>query len=106
VVDTFHTTPHALGVVEPTPPGATRFLIDFSGGELSYYASDPSMVEIVATTSSGRVLRTFLSPNPHVHGFRAGVDVAVDSGQSSDIRVFLRAGVKALTETWTFPWRT
>jgi glucans biosynthesis protein len=106
VVDTFHTTPHALGVVEPTPPGATRFLIDFSGGELSYYLSDPSTVEIVATTSSGRVLRTFLSSNPHVRGFRAGVDVAVDAGQSSDIRVFLRAGVKALTETWTFPWRT
>jgi len=105
VVETFRTTPHALGVVEPTPPGATRFLIDFSGGELAYYLSDPSMVEIVATTSSGRVLRTFLSANPHVHGFRAGADVAVDPGQSSDIRVFLRSGVKALTETWTFPWR-
>lgn len=105
VVDTFRTTPHALGVVEPTPPGATRILIDFSGGDLSYYLSDPSMVEIVATTSAGRVLRTFLSSNTHVGGFRAGVDVAVDPGQSADIRVFLRSGVKALTETWTFPWR-
>jgi glucans biosynthesis protein len=63
------------------------------------------MVEIVATTSTGRILRTFLSPNAHVRGFRAGVDVAIDPGQSADVRVFLRAGQKALTETWTFPWR-
>ena len=104
-VNTFRASPRALGAPEPAPPGATRFLIDFSGGDLGYYLSDPTMVEIVATTSTGRVLRTFLSPNAHVRGFRAGVDVAIDPGQSSDVRVFLRAGQKALTETWTFPWR-
>ena len=51
------------------------------------------------------MLRTFLAPNTHVRGFRAGVDIAVDPGQSCDVRVFLRAANKALTETWTFPWR-
>ena len=51
------------------------------------------------------MLRTFLTPNTHMFGFRAGVDVAIDPGQSCDVRVFLRAGIKALTETWTFPWR-
>jgi glucans biosynthesis protein len=104
-VNTFRAQPHANGAPEPTPPGATRFLIDFSGGDLGYYLSDPTVVSIVATTSAGRVLRTFLSPNTHVRGFRAGVDVAIDPGQSCDLRVFLRSGVKALTETWTFPWR-
>ena len=63
------------------------------------------LLSIVATTSAGRVLRTFLAPNTHVRGFRAGIDVAIDAGQSCDLRVFLRSGVKALTETWTFPWR-
>ncbi len=67
--------------------------------------SDPSMVETIATTSNGRILRTFLIPNAHTRGFRAGVDVAVDPGLSTDLRVFLRSGSKALTETWTFPWR-
>jgi glucans biosynthesis protein len=104
-VNTFRASPRALGAPEPAPPAATRFLIDFSGGDLGYYLSDPTMVEIVATTSTGRILRTFLSPNAHVRGFRAGVDVAIDPGQSADVRVFLRAGQKALTETWTFPWR-
>jgi periplasmic glucans biosynthesis protein len=104
-VGTFRVAPRALGAPESPPPGATRFLIDFSGGDLSYYMSDPSMVETIATASAGRILRTFLTPNTHIRGFRAGVDVEVDPSQSTDLRVFLRAGAKALTETWTFPWR-
>jgi glucans biosynthesis protein len=105
-VGTFRVSPRALGSPDPPPPpGATRFLIDFSGGDLSYYMSDPSLVETVATASAGRILRTFLTPNTHIRGFRAGVDVVVDPGQSTDLRVFLRAGPRALTETWTFPWR-
>jgi glucans biosynthesis protein len=105
-VNTFRAAPRALGAAEAPPPGATRFLIDFSGGDLGYYLSDPTLIEIVATTTPGRVLRTFLAPDAHLRGFRAGVDVAVDPGQSCDVRVFLRAANKALTETWTFPWRS
>jgi glucans biosynthesis protein len=104
-INTFRAAPRALGAADTAPPGSARFLIDFTGGELGYYLSDPTMVEVVATASTGRVLRTFLEPNAHVSGFRAGVDVAVDPAQSCDVRVFLRAGVKALSETWTFPLR-
>ena len=104
-VATFRASPRALGATEAPSPGATRFLIDFAGGDLSYYMSDPSLVEAIATASNGKILRTFLTPNAHTRGFRAGVDVAVDPGQSTDLRVFLRSGSKALTETWTFPWR-
>src|SRR5271163_5284171 len=43
-VGTFRVAPRALGAPESPPPGAARFLIDFSGGDLSYYMSDPSMV--------------------------------------------------------------
>ena len=41
-VGTSHVAPRALGAGESPPPGATRFLIDFAGGDLSYYMSDPS----------------------------------------------------------------
>src|SRR5271157_5221363 len=44
-VATFRVAPRALGAAETPPPGATRFLVDFSGGDLPYYMSDPSMVE-------------------------------------------------------------
>ena len=104
-INTFRAEAGALGASEAPPPGSTRFLIDFAGGDLGYYQIDPSLIEVVATTSAGSVLRTFLTPNPHVSGFRAGVDVAITPGQSCDVRVFLRAANKALTETWTFPWQ-
>ncbi|MCX7898556.1 MAG: hypothetical protein N2444_00435, partial [Methylocystis sp.] len=32
------------------------------------------------------------------------LDVSVPAGETSDLRLFLRAGGKTLTETWTFPW--
>ncbi|KAF0126128.1 MAG: periplasmic glucans biosynthesis protein, partial [Xanthobacteraceae bacterium] len=49
--------------------------------------------------------RTFLVPNPQTRGFRAGIDVVGEAGQTADLRAFLRTGNKALTETWTFPWK-
>jgi glucans biosynthesis protein len=104
-ISTDRTRPRALGSSESPAPGATRFLIDFSGGDLAYFLSDPTLVEVVPTTSAGRITRSFLAPNSHVRGFRAAIDVQIDPGQSCDLRVFLRGGNRALTETWTFPWR-
>jgi periplasmic glucans biosynthesis protein len=43
-------------------------------------------------------------PNPNIEGFRAAIDVKLEPGQSTDLRAFLRAGNRALTETWTYPW--
>jgi len=105
VINTYQTTAAALGSVEPVAPGSRRFIIDFGGGDLPYYALDPSLVEVVPSTSQGKILRSFLVPNPHVKGFRAAVDVELDAGQSTDLRAFLRTGARALTETWTYPWR-
>jgi len=85
--------------------GGARFLIDFGGGDLSYFASDPSLVSAVATSSTGAVLPTTIAPNSHARGFRATIDAPSAAGQAADIRVYLRVGNKALTETWTFPLR-
>ncbi len=105
VVNTFETAARALGSPEPAPPGSRRFIIDFAGGELAYYAQDPQLVEVVPTTTQGRILRSFVVPNSHVNGFRAIVDLELAAGQSTDLRAFLRSGTRALTETWTYPWR-
>jgi glucans biosynthesis protein len=43
-------------------------------------------------------------PNGHTNGFRAAIDVKLERGQSTDLRAFLRAGNRTLTETWTYPW--
>jgi glucans biosynthesis protein len=102
--NTFQTVARALGSRETPPAGARRFLIDFSGGDLPYYAQDAASAEVVASISRGKILRAFLLANPHNQGLRAVVDVTAEPGETGDIRVFLRAGGRALTETWTFPW--
>jgi len=104
-VNTYETTGQALGSPEPVTPGTRRFIIDFAGGDLAYYAQDPALVEVVPTTTQGKIVRSFLVPNSHTQGLRAAIDLQLDAGQSTDLRVFLRTGSRALTETWTLPWR-
>ncbi len=104
VTNTFQTAARALGSRETPPEGSRRFLIDFSGGDLEYHAADTSQVEAVASISHGSILRAFVISNPHVKGIRAVVDVQTPNGAPGDVRVFLRAGGRTLTETWTFPW--
>ncbi len=104
VVHTFEAPARALGSSEPNDPGARRFLVDFAGGDLGYYVNDPSQVEAVATTSTGRVLRASVAANPHIDGLRALFDIAVKPGDTADLRLFLRANARTLTETWTYPW--
>ncbi len=104
-LNTYQTAAAALGSTEPPVPGSRRFIIDFNGGDLAYYAADPELVEVVPSASQGKIVRSFIVPNVHTKGFRAVIDVQLDPGQSTDLRAFLRTGTRALTETWTFPWR-
>jgi glucans biosynthesis protein len=104
VVNTFQSPARASGSNGPSDPTLRRFLIDFAGGDLAFYLADPGQVQLVPTTSAGRITHTFLVQNEHIDGFRAAVDVKLEPGQSTDLRAFLKAGNRALTETWTFPW--
>ena len=102
-VNTFQAVARALGSREVPPPRSRRFLIDFAGGDLSYYLNDPSLVEVVPSIANGRILSSFVIANGHTRGLRAVLDVQVNEGQTADIRTFLRAQGRTLTETWTFP---
>src|ERR1700738_71928 len=104
-LNTYQTSAAALGSAEPPIPGSRRFIIDFNGGDLAYYAAGPELVEVVPSASQGKIVRSFIVPNAHTKGFRAVIDVVLDPGQSADLRAFLRTGTRGLTETWTFPWR-
>ncbi|MEF3366911.1 glucan biosynthesis protein [Methylocystis sp. 9N] len=104
VVNTFEAPARALGSAEPVDPGAHRFLVDFAGGDLGYYVADPAQVEAVATTTAGRIVRAGVMANAHIDGLRAQFDISVKPGETADIRLFLRASGRTLTETWTYPW--
>ncbi len=104
-INTFQTNPRALGSSEPREANARRFIIDFAGGDLAYFLHDPGLVELVPWTSQGRIIRSSVVANVVTEGIRAIIDVQVDAGQTADLRAFLRASGRALTETWTFPWK-
>ncbi|MBM6594883.1 glucan biosynthesis protein [Microvirga pudoricolor] len=103
-VNTFHTPARNSGSSAPSDPTRRRFMIDFAGGDLEFYLRDPSQVEVVPSISQGQITHTFIVPNPHTKGFRAAIDVKLEPGQSTDLRAFLKAGNRTLTETWTYPW--
>ena len=103
-VNTYHGPARNSGSSTPGDPTRRRFMIDFAGGDLEFYLRDPSQVEVVPSISQGQITRTFIVPNPHIRGFRAAIDVKLEPGQSTDLRAFLKAGNRTLTETWTYPW--
>ena len=84
--------------------GRGRRVAHGAGGDLEFFLGDPAQVQIVPSTSAGKITHTFVVPNDHIKGFRAAIDVKLEPGQVADLRAFLKAGNRTLTETWTFPW--
>jgi glucans biosynthesis protein len=82
-----------------------RFVVDFAGGELASLARD-AKVEPVITLSRGTTEIVSARPLDAIKGWRAMFDVVPpDASQEPiDIRLFLRLGEKALTETWLYQW--
>jgi glucans biosynthesis protein len=52
------------------------------------------------------VTRADITANPHIDGLRAMIDVVLNTGETTDLRLFLRAADRTLTETWTYLWAT
>ena len=84
--------------------GTKRFIVDFAGGDLAYYLADPDRVEIAATATAGTISTTIIQPNPAIKGFRAIVDASLPDGQTAELRMYLRARGRTLSETWTSTW--
>ena len=100
VFNTFVTTPPAR---EAAPAGTKRYIVDFTGGNLSYFFSAPDQVKLVANASAGKIVQTVLTPNPRIEGFRATLDIALLAGQSGDMQLHLKAGNRAVSESWNYP---
>jgi glucans biosynthesis protein len=81
-----------------------RFAIDFSGGNLSRIPAGTA-VEAVITVSRGNVEIVSARPLASVQGYRAMFDLVPDeTTEPVGLRLFLRAGGEALTETWLYEW--
>ncbi len=84
--------------------GTKRFIVDFAGGDLAYYQSEPDRLELVATTTAGTIKSKILTFNAPLTGVRAIVDASLADGQSAELRMFLKTRKRTLSETWTATW--
>ena len=105
VVNTFQAPARASGSAEPGDATTRRFIIDFAGGDSDYLPGRPAPVQIVPSRLGGPDHAHLPRAERADEGFRAAIDVKLEPGQSTDLRAFLHAGDRALTETWTFPGR-
>ncbi len=104
-VNTFTAPAHALGSNEQQRPDARRFMIDFADGEMGYYLKEPNLVQIDAQVTGGKLMRTFLVPNPAINGFRVMVDAELHPSDFTRITCRLRSNGRPITETWNWSWK-
>ncbi|KAF1685336.1 glucan biosynthesis protein D [Pseudoxanthomonas broegbernensis] len=83
-----------------------RFAVDFAGGELAARVASGTAVEAVVEAGRGRVETVSARPLHAIDGYRAMFDVVPpdDSTAQLDLRLYLRSGGRALTETWLYQW--
>lgn len=94
------------GIVgQPKKYFSQRYVIDFAGENLEKLANDAA-VEAVITASEGRVELVSARPLAAIHGRRAMFDLVPPDTLTRpiDLRVFLRRGTEALSETWLSQW--
>lgn len=82
-----------------------RFVVDFAGGELAHLG-ERAKAEPVITASRGRIELTSARPIQAIHGYRAMFDLRPgdESAAPYDLRLYLRSGARALSETWIYQW--
>src|SRR5262245_2980288 len=82
-----------------------RFTIDFVGGQLGALRKG-AKVEAVVHASRGAIELAVARPQAEIQGYRAQVDLRPtdDSIEPIDLRLYLRLGHEALTETWVYQW--
>ncbi|RYF34510.1 MAG: glucan biosynthesis protein D [Comamonadaceae bacterium] len=91
---------------QPRPAGVRKFVVEFSGGPLAAlpFGQKPELV-LTATrgTFSNRIAEAV--PNGVTGQWRAQFDFTVEGREAVDLRLYLKAGERTLTETWLFQYR-
>ena len=87
-------------------PRVSVWLEDFAGGDLAALGKQNATVEAVIESNRGTVETVSARPLHAIDGYRAMFDVVPpdDSTTQIDLRLYLRSGGKALTETWLYQW--
>lgn len=89
---------------KPRPVGVRKFVVEFHGAALSALDEDDEP-EVVVTASRGAVSGRFVEPVPRTPRWRAQFDLAAEGGAPVELRAYLRAGERVLSETWSYQHR-
>jgi glucans biosynthesis protein len=85
----------------PRPRGLVKYVVDFEGGKLSELRRRGD-IDVVITVPTGRVEREAVYPVVDSERWRVMFDYTAASETPVDIRVYLKKGNDALSETWLF----
>jgi glucans biosynthesis protein len=87
----------------PWPRDKQKFVIDFSGGQIS---SMPVRFDIapVVTASRGKIDNAHVLKVTGTDRWRASFDLQLEGNQPVDLRMYLRLGDKTLSETWLYQY--
>ncbi|HEX2529201.1 MAG TPA: glucan biosynthesis protein [Geminicoccus sp.] len=91
------------------PPGAPGdrdlklFTVDFEGPSLDPLRKGEDVQAVVAT-SRGEILRAFAFQIVGTKRWRAMFELSVEGAEPVDLRLYLRLGENALTETWLYQY--
>jgi len=86
---------------QPRPKGVLKFVVDFRGGKLGQYTRRGD-IDLVVSAPSGKIEREAIYPVVDTDKWRAMFDFTAASQNPVDIRLYLRKGNEALSETWLF----
>jgi glucans biosynthesis protein len=84
---------------QPRPKGTVKYVVDFAGGKLGQF-SRRGEIDAVVTAASGTIERVFVYPVVDTDKWRVTFDFTAASPAPADIRLYLRHGEEALSETW------
>lgn len=82
-----------------------RFAIDFTGGDLTSLGKNVKVIPVISVTH-GEIEITSARPLHEISGYRAIFDLKVPDSVKGpiDLRLYLMADGRPLTETWLYQW--
>jgi glucans biosynthesis protein len=88
---------------QPRPEGVKKLAVDFAGGPLEGLGREDG-VEPVVTASRGTLSNPYALPVVGTKRWRAVFDLQAEGAAPVDLRLYLRRGGQALTETWLYQY--
>ncbi len=87
----------------PIPPAMQQFHIDFDGPALKGLVEADAVQAVASGNDNVKGLRAIAQPNPVQGGWRVTLDFErLQANRPVELRVYLRAGDKTLSETWAY----